>query len=76
MDINLKEKILNELKQIDLTNGIMDTCLEATKNLSVQERRDIIFELVKEEKIEIQRTLQLNDARFPLLIISVGGKNE
>lgn len=71
MDVymDLKIKIIEELRTKDLENGIYDTSLESIKGLDVKTRRKLIFDLEKSKAIKINHTKQINDDNFPLIIV-------
>lgn len=67
--MDIKYEVLKEIQARDLKNGLMDISLKSIRNLSPKRRREILFELAKEEKIVIKNTCQMYDEAFPLLII-------
>lgn len=67
--MNIKDKILEELQNVNLDNGYYDTNLSIAKSLDKNKRRKLIFELEEEGKIKIKKTNKLYDADFPLIII-------
>lgn len=67
--MTIKDIILAEIQDLDLTNGVYDTNLSSAKGLTTQQRRAILFELEEENKIAIKNLRQKYDADFPLLII-------
>lgn len=66
--MNIKDKILEELQNVNLDNGYYDTNLSIAKSLDKNKRRQLIFELEEEGKIKIKKTNKLYDADFPLII--------
>lgn len=66
--MTIKNLIYEEIKKSN-NKCILDISLKSTKNLTAEQRRQIIFELEAEGKIILRHTKQMADKDFPLVII-------
>lgn len=67
--MTLQEKTLEEIENLGEEDIIMDTHIKCLTHLGILERRQILFDLEQQGKLQIRRTKQINDPDFPLIII-------